>query len=324
MRRGRQSSDTAAALPVRITWPAPAAPSSTLALAAGSTFGAHLAPHAVDYDPVKDRLGTFFWATPLRTKAFYRTLDAVFLRSWYVRRAVRRLVAAAPAGRPFRVLDAGTGFGQYTYWLLRSFPNVEVVAVDVKRDYLDRAAAFVATTPHAGRVRWAEADLTDAAEPVFAEADAFDLVLSVDVMEHIEDDRAVFRNVARVLKPGGHLIVNTPSDLGGSGITEAGQQSFIGEHVRDGYNAAELAEKLATAGLPVVETTYAYGRFGTVGWRILVQGPIRALNASRAAALVLPLYYAAAGPLGLALNALDLRDRNARGTGLSVVAEKPE
>ena len=277
----------------------------------------------MDYDPVKDRLGSFFWASPLRTKAFYRTLDAVFLRSWYVRRAVRQIITAAPAGRPFRVLDAGTGFGQYTYWLLRSFPDVEVVAVDVKQDYLERAKAFVDTTPHAGRVRWAEADLTDASEPVFAGPDAFDLVLSVDVMEHIEDDRAVFRNVARVLRPGGRLIVNTPSDLGGSGITEEGQQSFIGEHVRDGYNAGELAEKLETAGLEVASTTYTYGRFGTVGWRLLVQAPIRALNASKAAIVGLPFYYAVAGPVGLALNALDLRDDNARGTGLLVVARKP-
>ena len=278
----------------------------------------------MDYDPVKDRLGSFFWATPLRTRAFYRTLDAVFLRSWYVRRALRGLLAEASrrsAGRPVRVLDAGTGFGQYTYWLLRTFPAVEVVAVDVKRDYLDRARAFVATTPFAARVRFAEADLTEPLPDALGRD--FDVCLSVDVMEHIEDDRAVFRNVAAVLRPGGHLVVNTPSDLGGSGITEAGQESFIGEHVRDGYNAADLAEKLETAGLPVVSTAYAYGRFGTVGWRILVQGPIRALNASRLAALGLPLYYAVAGPAGLALNALDLRADNPRGTGLVVVARKP-
>ena len=280
--------------------------------------------YVVDYDPVKDRLGTFFWASPLRTKAFYRTLDAVFLRSWYVRRALRRLVgdAVLRAGtRRVRVLDAGTGFGQYTYWLLRTFETVEVVAVDIKQDYLDRAAAFVATTPHAGRVRWANVDLTQPLPDALGAG--FDLVLSVDVMEHIEDDRAVFRNVAAVLRPGGHLVVNTPSDLGGSGITEAGQASFIGEHVRDGYNAAELAEKLATAGLPAESTVYTYGRYGTVGWRLLVQAPIRALNAHRAAILGLPLYYAVAGPVGLALNALDLRTENARGTGLLVVARKP-
>lgn len=279
----------------------------------------------MDYDPVKDRLGSYFWASPLRTKAFYRTLDAVFLRSWYVRRALQRIVEQAARERPgvpFRVLDAGTGFGQYTYWLVRTFSTVEVVAVDVKRDYLDRAEAFIGTTPFAGRVRFAEADLTEALPEALA--GPYDLCLSVDVMEHIEDDRAVFRNFARVLKPGGHVIVNTPSDLGGSGITEAGQESFIGEHVRDGYNAAELAEKLETAGLPVEETTYTYGRFGTVGWRLLVQAPIRALNASRAAVLGLPFYYALAGPVGLALNALDVRDDNARGTGLLVVARKPE
>ena len=166
----------------------------------------------MDYDPVKDRLGGFFWKSPARTKAFYRLLDTVFLRSWYVRRALRQRIEGM-GDRPVRVLDAGTGFGQYAYWLVDTFPNVEVTAVDVKDDYLERAQAFMAQTPYAGRVAFEKADLTLPLEY----ADTFDLALSVDVMEHIEDDRAVFRNVLAALKPGGFLIVNTPSDQGGSG-----------------------------------------------------------------------------------------------------------
>ncbi len=166
---------------------------------------------------------------------------------------------------------------------------------------------------------FAEADLT----APMAETDVYDLVLSVDVMEHIQDDRAVFANVARALKRGGHLVVNTPSDLGGSGITEAGQESFIGEHVRDGYNAAELAAKLRDAGFARVETSYTYGRWGSAGWRLLVKWPIAALNRTWAAAPLLVPYYALAGPAGLALNAADLRAGNARGTGLLAVATMP-
>ena len=273
----------------------------------------------MDYDPVKDRLGSFFWKSPARTRAFYRALDTVFLRSWYVRRALRRIVAAAPADRPFRVLDAGTGFAQYAYWLVRSFPNVEVHAVDVKADYLERARAFLARTPHAARVTFAEADLT---EPM-AEGAAYDLCLSVDVMEHIEDDRAVFRNFARVLRPGGHAIVNTPSDQGGSGVTAEGDESFIGEHVRDGYPVEELAEKLETAGLRVVSREYAYGPIGSVAWRLLVKWPIRALSASMWTAPLVGLYYLPALPVGVALNAADLARDNERGTGLVVVAQRP-
>ena len=272
----------------------------------------------MDYDPVKDRLGTFFWASPARTKAFYRLLDTVFLRSWYVRRALRQRVEAL-GDRPVRVLDAGTGFGQYAYWLVHTFPNVEVTAVDVKTDYLARAHAFLAETPYAKRVTFEPADLT---QPL-PYAEAFDLALSVDVMEHIEDDRAVFENVRAALKPGGHLIVNTPSDQGGSGVTGEGEESFIGEHVRDGYPMDELTEKLETAGLAVTEALYTYGPVGSVAWRLLVKWPIQMLNASRWLTPLVALYYLPAGPVGVALNAVDVRRANRTGTGLLVTAQRP-
>ena len=272
----------------------------------------------MDYDPVKDRLGGFFWKTPTRTKAFYRLLDAVFLRSWYVRRALRRHVEAL-GDRPVRVLDAGTGFGQYAWWLVDTFPNVEVTALDVKDEYLRRAMTFMAQTPHAGRVAFEKADLTLPLEY----ADTFDVALSVDVMEHIEDDRAVFENVRAALRPGGVLIVNTPSDQGGSGVTEAGDESFIGEHVRDGYPLAELVEKLETAGFEVTETDYTYGPVGSAAWRMLVKWPIQALNRSWLTAPLVGAWYAVAGPVGLALNAVDLRQRNETGTGLLVSARRP-
>lgn len=269
----------------------------------------------MDYDPVKDRLGTFFWRSPARTKVFYRLLDAVFLRSWYVRRALRQRIAAM-GDRPVRVLDAGTGFGQYAYWLVDTFPNVTVTAVDIKDDYLARAMTFMAQTPHAGRVAFEKADLTLPLEYT----DTFDLALSVDVMEHIEDDRAVFRNVRAALVPGGVFVVNTPSDQGGSGVTAEGAESFIGEHVRDGYPLAELAEKLETAGLEVVETAYTYGPVGSAAWRLLVKWPIQMLSASKWLTPLVAAYYVPAGPVGLALNAVDLRRDNATGTGLLVTS----
>ncbi len=273
----------------------------------------------MDYDPVKDRLGDAFGRSPALNKVFYRLLDTVFLRSWYVRRELRALIESMPKDRPVRVLDAGTGFGQYAYFLLDQFPHVEVTAVDVKADYLARARTFFDQTPHADRIAFRQLDLT---EPMEQEA-VYDLCLSVDVMEHIEDDRAVFRNFRQVLRPGGYVIVNTPSDQGGSGVTEEGEESFIGEHVRDGYPPAELQEKLETAGLEVVDWMYTYGRYGSAGWRLLVKWPIGLLNRSMAFGALLPFYYLPALPTGLALNALDLREKNSTGTGLLMISRKP-
>jgi 2-polyprenyl-3-methyl-5-hydroxy-6-metoxy-1,4-benzoquinol methylase len=271
----------------------------------------------LDYDPIKDRLGGLFTRSPLAHRLFFRGLDAVFLRAWYVHRALRQILRQLP-NRELRVLDAGTGFGQYAYWLLRQDPRVRISAVDVKTDYLETAGRFFEAVGLDRRIELREHDLT---EPL-PERGAFDLALSVDVMEHIEDDRSVFANVAGALRPGGFFVVNTPSDKGGSDADTEGE-SFIGEHVREGYAPADLAEKLETAGLEVVEWTYTYGRYGSAAWKLLIKHPIRLLNRSWAFAPLLAPYYAVAGPAGIALNALDVRATKPEGTGLLMVARKP-
>ena len=269
------------------------------------------------YDPIKDRMGRFFSRRPMLQKLFYRLLDLFFLRSWYVRREIRRLLSAMPTESPIRMLDAGTGFGQYAYFVARTFPHARVVAVDVKQDYLDNARRFFDKTPQADQVTLGLDDLTQ-----LRTEGPFDFILSVDVMEHIEEDRAVFRHFERVLRPGGYVLVNTPSDLGGSDVQDEGDESFIEEHVRDGYNREELEEKLRTAGLEPVRSLYTYGRYGSLAWRMLIKRPILMLGASWAFMIVLPFYYLFALPAGLVLNRMDMQQDNPEGTGLLVIAQK--
>ncbi len=267
------------------------------------------------YDPIKDRLEHVADAHPLLRKLFYGLLHTLFLRAWYVRGAIRELL---PEQAPARVLDAGTGFGQFAYFVARRFPDAEVTAVDIKEDYLQRARQFVERTPQRDQISFQVEDLTQ-----LQLGGPFDLILSVDVMEHIEDDEAVFRNFARVLRSGGHVVINTPSDQGGSDVQEEGDTSFIEEHVRDGYSPQEMTAKLQRAGLEVVDVRYTYGTYGSTAWRWLIQRPLLWLNTTWASILLLPLYYAVMLPAGILLNWLDTRVTNKRGTGLFVIARKP-
>ncbi|MDQ7041099.1 MAG: class I SAM-dependent methyltransferase [Rhodothermus sp.] len=271
------------------------------------------------YDPVKDQLGRIFGRHPLLQRLFFALLHLVFLRSWYVRRALRRIFAGWSGNRQVRVLDAGTGFGQYAYYIARRYPQAEVVGVDLKADYLEQAQRFVAQTPVADRVRFVQDDLT-----CLQTEGPFDLILAVDVLEHIEDDLAVLRNFARVLCPGGYVVINTPSDQGGSDVRTPGQQSFIEEHVREGYSREQLEARLQAAGLQPVESHYSYGPLGSLAWRLLIKYPMLVLNRSRLAYPLLPLYYLVVLPVGLVLHALDLARENRTGTGLLVVARKPD
>jgi SAM-dependent methyltransferase len=269
----------------------------------------------MDYDPVKDRLIKVFEGSVLGQRLFFGLLHLVFLRSWYVRRTLKRLLAETPSAR---ILDAGTGFGQYTDWILRRFPEARVVAIDIKQDYLDRLSAYLSKAGLADRAEVRFGDLTQ-----LEEFGPFDLIISVDVMEHIEEDVQVFTHFHRVLAPGGALVVNTPSDQGGSNVSGEGESSFIGEHVRDGYGVPEIEGKLSQAGMEMERAEYGYGKAGTIGWSLLIQFPMLLLGRSMGFAALLPFYYVAALPAGVLLNAIDLAVDNPTGTGLTVLAKRP-
>lgn len=271
----------------------------------------------MDYDPVKDRFGQLVEGSRWRTRLFFQLLHLFFLRAWHVRRALRR--AIGPRTVQVRILDAGTGFGQFAWWIVRRWPGAHIHAVDIKQDYLDRAASFLTQEGLADRVDFGIDDLTD----LQAEG-PFDLILSVDVMEHILEDVTVFKHFHRVLRPGGQVIINTPSDQGGSDAHGDEDESFIGEHVRDGYGRDEMRAKLAEAGLEADVIDYSYGPFGSLAWRLTIKWPMLWLNRSFAFVLLLPFWYALVILPALVLNALDVSSKNRTGTGLIVVAHRPQ
>jgi SAM-dependent methyltransferase len=81
----------------------------------------------------------------------------------------------------------------------------------------------------------------------FADAQ-FDLVAAFDVVEHVEDDRRVFAELTRVLKPDGRLIFSVP--LHPAHWTEF--DDYVG-HARR-YEPAALLERLARHGLVVAQS----------------------------------------------------------------------
>lgn len=267
------------------------------------------------YDPIKASVGDLVRRSILLRRLFYTVLGLMFLREWHVKRELRRQLADAKA--PFRIYDAGSGFGQYSYYMARKFPEVSIYAVDVKDEQIDDCRRFFGARG-VTNCSFAVEDLLRSAH-----TSAFDFILSVDVMEHIEDDRSVFRNFFRALKPGGRLFINTPSDLGGSDAESPDAESFIGEHARNGYNEAEMLEKLGAEGFRVEYVRYTYGPYGSAAWRLGIKYPMQMLNVSRAFFLILPLYYLVSLPFVLPLMYLDYALPNPKGTGLNVLATRP-
>jgi len=273
------------------------------------------------YDPIKRKLGIFFNLSPSFRKLFYRLLDILLLRSWHIRRALKTWEKTTTG--PQHVLDAGSGFGQYDYYLAKKHKDWAIKAVDVKDEQVTDCNHFFGKIG-LNNVQFQVADLTK-----FVEEDQYDLVLCVDVMEHIEEDERVLQHFYQAMKKGGMLLISTPSDQGGSDVhhhdddhENDGTHSFVDEHVRDGYGIGEIEDKMKRAGFSKTKVQYQYGPPGKTAWKISMKYPIVMLNASYLFFILLPFYYLITFPFVLFLNYLDLKGNHNTGTGLIAKAWK--
>jgi SAM-dependent methyltransferase len=271
----------------------------------------------MQYDPIKRKLGTIFNKTPFLRKLFYNLLDLLLLRAWHVHKELKLWMKNAP--KQARILDAGAGFGQYSYYLNSKNKNWNILSVDVKDEQVADCNRFFNQIGSGDNVRFIVDDLTQ-----FKQPDTFDLVISIDVMEHILEDVQVFKNFVTSLKKGGMLLISTPSDQGGSDVTESDDSSFIEEHVRDGYNIKEIEQKLLSAGFSRVEARYSYGTPGKISWRISMKYPILFLGSvpKILGFILLPFYYLIFYPIAFILNYADISIAHPTGTGLIVKAWK--
>ena len=270
----------------------------------------------MQYDPIKRFLAKIFNRHAFTRKLFFGMLDVLLLRSWHIHHALKAHSKTMRNPGKAHVLDAGSGLGQYTWHMARKNPGWQITAIDIKKEEIESCKAFF-EKENKKNVRFETSDLTTYVAP-----NTFDLILSVDVMEHIEDDRKVFENFHRSLRDGGMLLISTPSDQGGSDVHSEDDASFIEEHVRDGYAINDIEEKLRTAGFVHISTKYSYGKPGSIAWRLSMKYPVLLLGRSKAFLLLLPFYYLLCMPLVLILNAMDVRTTHKSGTGLIVKACK--
>ena len=132
----------------------------------------------------------------------YDRMAELDTRHWWYR--ARREVLAALIRREVtlpkdaRILEIGCGTG-HNLGMLGTFGAVDAIE-------LDPAARAVATTRLGREVLGARLPELDGVPEA-----SYDMVALLDVLEHVEDDRAALRSIARRLKPGGAILITVPA-----------------------------------------------------------------------------------------------------------------
>ena len=110
-----------------------------------------------------------------------------------VSRFFDRLETMLPTATPVRVLEVGTGEGEVARRIASRFPTAHVTALDLP-DHELGANVF-----------------GDAHHLPFPTA-AFDLVLAIEVLEHVGDPATAVAELARVARPGAGALLSVPSE----------------------------------------------------------------------------------------------------------------
>ena len=153
-------------------------------------WGEHI--HLGYYEP--EELRGDFWP-PKRDfiEAKFTFVDKMFDWGW-----------EGPATGPKRILDVGCGVGGTSRHLAKRFPDAEVVGITLSPKQVQRATELAAEQG----VTNARFEVMNALDMTWA-SDQFDMVWGCESGEHMPDKEAYIKEMTRVLKPGGSLVVAT-------------------------------------------------------------------------------------------------------------------
>lgn len=244
------------------------------------------------------------------------------LREWYIIRELGALLRRSGANS---VLDAGCGYGEYSYYVASRFPAVNVTSLEFDGKLAAEFGTFARRSGHSN-VRVVHGDVLG-----LEQREAYDLILCGSVLEHIEQDEKALANLVAALRPGGLILVYVPIAprriLSFYRRREKRADEHAGGsqygHVRD-YTCEEIEGKMRKAGLVLSKSVATYGFFGALAFEILYLFLPHSSKLSRRHWFILPAYFVLLHPFVLLLMCLDLVWNNRQGNGFMGIAQRPK
>lgn len=173
-----------------------------------------------------------------------------------------------------RVFDAGTGTALIPLELVRRSRAFTVVAADAAAEMLLLAQQNIAGAGFSARITTSLVDCKAIDSP----GDAYDIVMSNSIIHHIPEPRVVFRELVRILRPGGLLFLRDlfrPQTDGEverlvalyAGDSHPRQQQLFRQSFHAALTIPEVRQIVAPFGISAEAVTSTSDRHWTLAWR---------------------------------------------------------
>jgi len=204
-----------------------------------------------------------------------------------------------------KILDAGSGIGAHTLLLGKMFPKAKITGGDIDK-YKLKSCQMIVKELELNNVEFEYLNITK----INNKDNYYDLVVNIDVLEHINNYEQVLKNFFKILKNNGYLYIHVP---------QPNQRRIFGsfkkwkheDHVHEGIAKISLKNSLKKLGFKIIVSKNTFGFFGKLAWEI---NHITLSKSFIFAGIVFPLLYV--------ISKIDLWQKNKNGLGLVILAKK--
>jgi SAM-dependent methyltransferase len=224
----------------------------------------------------------------------------------------RNVFSLIPKHRSYRhILDAGSGPGVFSFELGRRYPDAEVIGVDLLEESV-RACEHISKKLEITNVQFRQSSIED-----LPQHDFFDLIVCVDILEHIQDDVAALKGLFQAAAPGAVLVLHVPTLYRRYPVWKKRLNFDVESHVRAGYELDVIEKRVTQSGFSIENSGFTYGFWETLANNISYMITRARMQNKLIYSLVFPILYLVSwfGPRARPDNF---------GAGIFITATKPQ
>lgn len=276
----------------------------------GSEYSNHLDILKSSFGEMKDEYGEKIKKDKFRLVEFLQKIYIkIFgipeigfqIRSLYFREILNKYEL-----KPKKILDAGCGIGAYSFYLARKFPKVKIDGEEMDRKKIKFCKDF------SKELNLTNLDLFygDLTKQNAKRKNNYDLIINIDVLEHVKDYKKVLKTFYKALAPNGYLYLHAPQP-NQKRIFKTLENWEHEDHAHEGFSLTRLKKEIKNIGFEIIEAKQTFGFFGKFSWEL---NHMFLAKSFILAALIYPFLYIIA--------LMDLALENKDGLGVSFLVRK--